>query len=248
MSSLASARFHLTRATQNLKVAGSDPKKSDPVATTISSKSTCYKCPFTGLGCYAENFPMSLHWGRVSDGSRGVDWRQHLADLATLPQGGKLRLNAAGDLPQTMGRISRRYLTALSDVVKDRALKAWTYTHHDPASGENAALIRRAQRSGLTINVSTETESAADRAVAAGLPAVLACPSSETRNTWHTPAGNVVLVCPAQRRDTSCSDCMLCHQGGRGRRVIVAFVAHGTSKKKADLAINAQRSKEIEHA
>ena len=84
-----------------------------------------------------------------------------------------------------------------------------------------------------------------DRAVAAGLPAVIACPSTETRNTWHTPAGNVVLVCPAQRRDTSCSDCMLCHQGGRGRRVIVAFIAHGVGKRKADAAITAQREREV---
>lgn len=240
MSSLASARFHLSRLSGN--------KKTGYMPVTTTSRNTCHGCPFDGSGCYAQSGPLALHWRKVSTGERGVDWQQHLADLASLPTGSPLRLNQAGDLVNTAGRISRRYLTALSEVIKRRALKAWTYTHHDPASGENAALIRRAQRSGLTINVSTETESAADRAVAAGLPAVLACPSTETRSTWHTPAGNVVLVCPAQRRETSCSDCMLCHQGGRGRRVIVAFVAHGTSKKKADQAINAQRVKESEHA
>ena len=229
---LTSARFHLSRVSGN--------KKTGFMPVTTTSKNTCHGCPFDGNGCYAQSGPLALHWRKVSDGSRGVDWRQHLADLASLPTGSPLRLNQAGDLPNTMGRISRRYLRALADVVKRRGLKAWTYTHHDPAGGENAALIRAAQSSGLTVNVSTETEAAADRAVSAGLPAVLAVPSTETRSTWHTPAGNVVLVCPAQRRDTSCSDCMLCHQAGRGRRVIVAFVAHGTSKRKADAVIQSR--------
>ena len=237
MSSLASARFHLSRLSGN--------KKTGFMPVTTTSKNTCHGCPFDGNGCYAQSGPLALHWRKVSTGERGVGWRQHLADLASLPVGSPLRLNQAGDIVHTAGRISRRYLSALSDVVKRRGFKAWTYTHHDPAKGENAALIRAAQRSGLTINVSTETEAAADRAVAAGLPAVLACPSTETRNTWHTPAGNVVLVCPAQRRNTSYSDCMLCHQGGRGRRVIVAFIAHGTSKRKADAAITAQREREV---
>jgi len=231
---LASARFHLSRVSGN--------KKTGFMPVTTTSKNTCHNCPFDANGCYAQSGPLALHWRKVSDGSRGVGWRQHLADLASLPAGSPLRLNQAGDLPNTMGRISRRYLKALSDVVKRRGLKAWTYTHHDPASGENAALIRAAQSSGLTVNVSTETESAADRAVSAGLPAVLAVPSTETRNTWHTAANNVVLVCPAQRRETSCSDCLLCHQAGRGRRVIVAFVAHGTSKRKADAVIHSKES------
>ena len=244
---LSSLRFHLTRQTSNVKVAGRNPDPSDAVATTISGAQTCYQCPFKGNGCYAENFPLSLHFDRVTRGERGVGWREHLADLATLPQGGKLRINVAGDLPHTLGRLSRRYLVALFAVIKSRGLKAWTYTHHDPANGDNAALIRRAQKSGLTINVSTETEAAADRAVAAGLPAVLACPSDETRSQWRTPAGNVVLICPAQRRDdAACSTCMLCHQGGRGRRVIVGFVSHGASKRKSDAAIAAQR--EVSHA
>jgi hypothetical protein len=189
MSSLAFARFHLSRLSGN--------KKTGFMPVTTTSRNTCHGCPFDGSGCYAQSGPLALHWRKVSDGSRGVGWQQHLADLASLPTGSPLRLN------------------------------------------------RAAQKSGLTINVSTETEAAADRAVAAGLPAVLACPSTETRSTWHTPAGNVVLVCPAQRRDTSCSDCMLCHQGGRGRRVIVAFIAHGTSKRKADAAITAQREREV---
>lgn len=185
--------------------------------------------------------PLSLHWDKVSDGSRGKGWRDHLADLATLPLFSPLRLNQSGDLPHSAGKISRRYLAALLDVIKRRKLQAWTYTHHDLAKGENASLLRRAFRSGLTINVSTETMEAADAAIAAGLPATITVPSTETRSTWRTPDRNLVMVCPAQRRETNCAECTLCHR--RGKRVVIAFVAHGTRKKKAD-----QLLAEVNHA
>lgn len=185
--------------------------------------------------------PISLHWDKVSDGSRGKGWRDHLADLATLPLFSPLRINQVGDLPHSAGKISRRYLAALLGVIKRRKLRAWTYTHHDLAKGENASLLRRAFRSGLTINVSTETMEAADAAIAAGLPATITVPSTETRSTWRTPDRNLVMVCPAQRRETNCAECTLCHR--RGKRVIIAFTAHGTRKKKAD-----QLLAEVNHA
>jgi hypothetical protein len=182
--------------------------------------------------CYAMTGPLALHWDKVSNGDRGKGWRDHLADLAALPLFSPLRLNQSGDLPHSAGKISRRYLVALLDVIKRRKLQAWTYTHHDLTKGENAELLRRAFRSGLTINVSTETMSAADAAIAAGLPATITVPSTETRTTWRTLDRNLVMVCPAQRRETTCDKCMLCHK--RGKRVIIAFTAHGTRKKKAD--------------
>ena len=153
-----------------------------------------------------------------------------------LPVGQLWRHNQAGDLPHTAGRISRRFIRGLT--AANRGRRGFTYTHHDLTKGENLALIRQANRHGFRINVSTETEEAADRAISAGLPAVLAVPSNETRNTWHTAQNNVVLICPAQRSDTkTCANCQLCHS--RGSRVIIGFVAHGTAKRKADQAIAA---------
>jgi hypothetical protein len=108
--------------------------------------------------------------------------------------------NQAGDLPHTAGRISRRFIKGI--VAANRGRRGFTYTHHDLSKGENLPLLRFANRNGFRVNVSTESEAAADRAIAAGLPAVIAVPSTETRKTWHTPAGNAVLVCPAQRSDT----------------------------------------------
>jgi len=223
---LARLRFHLTRVSGN--------SKTGPIPVTTSSRDTCpSSCPFRGQGCYADAGPLALHWGKVTAAERGVPFAQHCADLASLPPGQLVRLNQAGDLVHKHGRISRRFVRGI--VAACRNLKAYTYTHHKLNIGENLQMLRFANRNGLTVNVSTETEAAADRAIESGLPAVLAVNSDEPRDTWHTPAGNVVLVCPAQRRDTDCATCQLCRT--RGRRVIIAFRAHGTGKKKANQAI-----------
>jgi len=224
--SLSRLRFHLTRISGN--------SKTGPIPVTTSSRDTCPpSCPFRGSGCYAESGPLALHWQKVTNAERGVTFSEHCADLAKLPPDQLTRLNQAGDLPHTRGRISRRFIRGI--VAACRKIKAYTYTHHRLNLGENLALLRFANRNGLTVNVSTESESAADDVIAAGLPAVLAVNSEESRKTWHTPAGNVVLVCPAQTRDTDCATCQLCQN--RGRRVVVAFMAHGTSKRKANAAI-----------
>jgi len=233
MTSLSSALFHLSRVSGN--------KKTGPIPVTTTSRNSCPPTCGARPFCYGMLGPIALHWDKVSDGSRGKGWRDHLADLATLPVFSPLRINQVGDLPHSAGKISRRYLVALLSVIKKRKLQAWTYTHHDLAKGENAELLRRAFRSGLTINVSTESVAAADAAIAAGLPATITVPSTETRNTWRTPERNLVMVCPAQRRETDCSQCMLCHK--RGKRVVIAFTAHGTRKKKADQLLS-----EVSHA
>ncbi len=226
---ISALRFHLTTQSGNAK--------TGPIAVTTSSRATCpASCPFLKNGCYADaGYYTRLHWDAVTRGERGKPWRDHLADLAALPVGSALRLNVSGDLAHTAGRISRRYARALALAVKH--LKAWSYSHHK-LTPSNLQLLRYLNRQGLTVNCSTETESAADAAVAAGLPAVLTVDSAETRAQWSTAAGNRVIVCPAQRRDAvTCADCMLCHK--RGRRVVVAFIAHGSGKRKADAALAA---------
>jgi hypothetical protein len=229
MAKLSDLRFHLTRVSSNVK--------TGPIPVSTSSKATCpASCPFAGNGCYAESGPLALHWAAVTRGERGQPLREFMAAIAALPAGQLWRHGQAGDFPHTAGRISRRYLRAI--IAANRGRNGYTYTHHSLAIGENASLIRSANRNGFTVNVSTESESAADHAISAGLPAVLAVPSDEERVTWQTAAGNRVLVCPAQRSDTkTCADCKLCHK--RGRRVIIAFLAHGIGRRKVNAAIAA---------
>ena len=223
---LSKLRFHLTRVSSN--------SKTGPIPVTTSSRATCSpSCPFFENGCYAESGPLAIHWGKVTRAERGVSFADHCADLASLPRQQLTRLNQAGDLPHNAGRISRRFIRGM--VQACRKIRAYTYTHHSLNLGENLALLRFANRNGLTVNVSTENEKAADSAIAAGLPAVLAVSSDESRNAWRTPAGNLVMVCPAQTRGKDCASCELCHK--RGKRVVIAFRAHGTSKRKANAAI-----------
>lgn len=222
--------FHLSERSGNAK--------TGPMAVSTSSKATCApSCPFlpqNGGGCYAQSGPLNLHWLKVTSGERGELFATFLERLRSLPQGAAFRHNQGGDLPHTNGRISRVFIRRIVAAVSH--LKAYTYTHHSLSLGENLPLLRYANRNGFTVNVSTESEAAADSAIAAGLPAVLVVPSDENRVTWHTPAGNTVLVCPAQRSDTTtCSDCMLCHK--RGKRVVIGFLAHGTGKRKAEASL-----------
>ena len=179
---------------------------------------------------------MKYHWDILDSGDRGVPAAEFFRLIAALPPSQLWRHNQVGDLVATAaGKISRRFIRGL--IAANRGRRGYTYSHHDLALGENLALIRQANRQGLTINVSTETEAAADRAVAAGLPTVVAVPSTETRTAWSTQAGNRVVVCPAQRDGSTvdCATCQLCYQRPAG--LIVAFLAHGTSKAKANAAI-----------
>ena len=224
---LSALLFHLSPVSGNAK--------TGPIAVSTSSRATCSpSCPFLGNGCYAESGPLLLHWRKVTEGLRGVSFDSFLLSLRSLESGRLFRHNQAGDLPHTSGRISRAFIKKM--VAGVRHLKAFTYTHHDIKKGENLSLLRYANRNGFVINVSTESESAADEAISAGLPAVMVANSNEERTSWNTPAGNTVLVCPAQRSDTrTCADCQLCH--GRHGKVVIAFLAHGTGKRKANEAL-----------
>lgn len=225
--SLQSLRFHLTPKSAN--------SKTGPIPVTTSSKATCpSSCPFLGSGCYAESGPLAIHGREVSGGRRGDPLPDFLEKVRALPDGQLWRHNQTGDLVANQGKLSRTFMRGI--VAANANKRGFTYTHHKIDLGENLKLLRYANRSGFTVNISTETEAAADHAISQGLPAVLTVASSEARNAWRTPAGNQVLVCPAQRSATrTCSTCALCHK--RGSRVIIAFRAHGTAKRKAEQAI-----------
>ena len=233
MSTATASRHHLTLATSNRKVKGNS---REDVSTTTNSWNSCPpECPLRAQ-CYAKAGPQALHAGKVTSGARGTGRTEHLEQIAALPPGRRLRLHVSGDWPHVAGRISRRYADAMAKAAAH--LRAWTYSHHRLDLGENLAILRRLNRSGLAVNASCETEAQADQAVALGLPAVLVTRSDETRRSWRTPAGNPVTVCPAQTSsDVSCADCMLCareSEGPSARRLIVAFLAHGRSFRRLD--------------
>ena len=154
---LQTLRFHLTRVSSNAK--------TGPIPVSTSSKATCpATCPFMGNGCYAASGPLALHWAAVTRGERGTPFAEFLAAIRSLPAGQLWRMNQAGDIPHNgTGKISRRFIKGM--VAANRGRRGFTYTHHDLTKGENLSLIRYANRNGFTVNVSTESEAAADREI-----------------------------------------------------------------------------------
>ena len=96
-------------------------------------------------------------------------------------------------------------------------------------------LLKIANKNGLTVNVSCETEYQAIQSVDNGLPTALVVKSTEERKSYKLKDihGNVkatVLICPQQiKDDVSCSNCMLCYE--RPKNIVIGFKAHNATKK-----------------
>ena len=211
-------RVHITPRSSNAK--------TGPIPVTTSEESTCPStCPFIGKGCYAKSGPLALHWRKVSAGERGTDWQGLCDFVQTLPKRQLWRHNQAGDLPHNAGLIDYAKIAHL--VVANTGRRGFTYTHH-VLNSHNVSILNRANRQGFTVNVSTESLDRADHAMALGLPAVTVV-RNDTPVPKRTPAGNLVVVCPAQTREVACADCGLCSQANR--KCVVAFMAHGTAKR-----------------
>jgi hypothetical protein len=199
--------------------------KTGPIPVTTSSRSTCpTTCAFKNNGCYAENFPLKLHWDRVSRGERGMAWEGLVDEISRLPKGQLWRHNQAGDLPGADDVIDGAALKQL--VRANRGRRGFTYTHY-PTSPANLRALRHANKNGFTINLSADSLADADRLAKHRLPMVVVVPQGWEGGT--TPAGRKVTLCPAQFMDAmNCANCGLCQKADR--HAIVAFEAHGARR------------------
>ena len=65
--------------------------KTGAMLLVRSPRSTCPEsCGLKGNGCYAENFPIALHW--MKQDTTGVDFSVVLYAIRTLPKGSIWRL------------------------------------------------------------------------------------------------------------------------------------------------------------
>jgi hypothetical protein len=218
---------HLTRIANNAK--------TGPIPVTTSSRSTCPPtCAFKGNGCYAENFPLKLHWDRVSRGERGTTWADFVDEIRRLPKGQLWRHNQAGDLPGADGVIDAQALRELARA--NRGRRGFTYTHYQPTK-ENVRALRQAVKAGFTVNLSADSLQDADRLAKHRLPLVVVVPVG-----WRgkeTPAGRKVTLCPAQHMENmTCATCQLCQNADR--HAIVAFEAHGARRAHVSRISNAR--------
>jgi hypothetical protein len=222
--------IHLTLKSTN--------QKTGPIPVSTSPDSTCPPaCPFRGSGCYADSGPLKIHWSAVSKGQRGEPWAVFLSRVRSLPDDQLWRMNQAGDLPGAGNRIDSARLNQLAS--SNRGKRGFTYTHKPvvqtpgvPAEvvQANRKAVKAAVAQGFTINLSGNNVEHADRLAKTGLPvATVVPPGSPAR--FVTPGGNKVVVCPAQRSDTTtCDTCRLCSRADRG--FIVGFLPHGSGSKK----------------
>lgn len=209
--------YHLTLVSAN--------KKTGPIPVSTTSNNTCP----TGCGqysaCYAKSGPLALHWSAVSKGQRGMTLEQFCAAIEELPEGTLWRHNQAGDLPGYDGDIDRR---ALADIIfANRGRRGFTYTHK-PMNKSNAQVVKCANKLGFTVNLSADTVAQADEYAAMGIAPVVLTVPEDTRQNFTTPAGNKVVICPAETRGVTCADCKLC--AWSERKAIIAFPAHGSRK------------------
>lgn len=192
------------------------------IPTTRSWRGSCpSSCPLMGKSCYAENFPMVMHWDKLTH--EGLSYADLLDEISRLRRNTLWRHNDAGDLIGSAGLIDLTALTALVDA--NRGRRGFTYTHWDWRTNEG--LLKWSNRNGFTINVSASGVSDALEAHNAGLPATVIL---NTDGQKMVKVGGVrIIICPAQRKKKmTCAKCGLCQKADRN--YLIGFWPHGTKK------------------
>ncbi len=222
-----SLRVSLTMKSGNEKVG--------PIPVSTTTMATCPPECAMRRECYAKMGPLQIHWWKVSDGTRGVEWNEFCAQISALPTDQVWRHNQAGDLPGEGNKIDVKALTALVKANKGR--RGFTYTHKPMTTKAASTAIARANANGFTINLSADNLAEADAKADLDIaPVVVVLPSTQLTNTT-TPNGRRVVICPAYTHGVTCADCQLCQ---RQTRAIVGFPAHGKMAGRVDKRIALQ--------
>lgn len=213
-------RYHFVKVSANTK--------TGPIPVVYSERETCPpSCPHYRADCYAEDYYTRMTWDKV--GQRGQDLAGLCAAVAALPPGQLWRFNVAGDLP---GQGEHVDAYALGEIVRaNTGRRGFTYTHKKTDQGIYWASM--ATQWGFTVNLSADDAGDADALAELNAGPVVAIVPMDTPEKSFTPAGRVIVVCPAQTRDNvTCATCGLCARADRA--VIVGFRAHGTRARVTD--------------
>jgi len=200
-----------------------------PVSTT-SFASCPNSCPLKNNGCYAEIGPISWHWKKVTEGTRGESWESFCNKISELKDGQFWRHNQAGDLVGDGDNIDQNALRNL--IAANYNKKGFTYTHYDPLFNQNAEIIKEANDNGFTINLSANNLKEVDVYVALNIGPVVTILPKDAAKVTKTAHGNTVVLCPATYNDKiTCKSCQLCQ---KQRKTIVGFPAHGLKSTTAE--------------
>jgi len=215
--------------------------KTGPIPVTMTERDSCPDtCPLKKRGCYADNFPLSLHWDRVADS--GISEESLLDSIRGLSSGQLWRHNVAGDFPHNNGLIDIDVFSRFVDAAKHTS--PIIYSHHKLYPG-NQILFSWARENGVVVNASCESMGDAYSAMIGGINAVCIMPSDSKPVTklTHPDSGKEmarVVICPAQQKDdVTCASCGLCARDRVESKVIVGFLPHGAKSKTVNTMVTA---------
>lgn len=210
--------------------------KTGPMPVSTSNSATCPDaCPIKLKGCYAKYGPVGMHWRKLDAGEskNAATWPKFLKDVKAIQRGSLWRHNQAGDLNGYGDFIDTDMLDQL--VTANKGKRGFTYTHYDTIDKpSNALAVALANDAGFTINLSGNDVNHADKLKALNIAPVVVIMPRDAHKVSTTPAGNKVVICPAENTDkVNCLKCGLCQDAKRD--YIIGFRAHGTAAKSVEL-------------
>lgn len=229
-------------------------KKTGKMPVTTQSYITCPKaCPLNGNGCFAQNFPMSLHWDKVTNGERGIKFDQLIDSIKAFPAKQLWRYAAAGDLPGLGDSIDSIALKRIIKANDYKSKKGFTYTHKpidkigEAYAIKNGAKIgsfniednRKAvidsNKNGFTVNISAHNvDHAINIKERYNLPVTTIVPLDQPN--YSKINGHKIVCCPHEKnKKLTCDKCGLCQLSERD--YIIAFRVHGAKKRHAQETI-----------
>jgi hypothetical protein len=178
-----------------------------------------------------------MHWRKLDNGEskNAVEWPQFIRQVKALSNNTLWRHNQAGDLngsPLNNGVLD---FGKLKELVKaNNGKRGFTYTHYSMEHEGNRIAVAQANAQGFTINLSGNDVNHADKLKALNVAPVVVIMPRDAEKVSYTPAGNKVVICPAENNDkVNCVKCALCQDVKRD--YIIGFRAHGTAAKSVEL-------------
>lgn len=233
----------------NSKIGGQKSNALDAIYIAIGP--SCLDCPFKSIpskdgdagqkpvkqGCWAEvervgMLNMRLEQEAMED---GMDRRALGREVARairaswprgIPKGQRLRLPVSGDLstPSAIKPVA----AAVDDWLDRGGAGVWGYTH-------GWRRVRREAWGTVSVLASVETIADAKKAIKRGYaPAIVVADFPNGPRAWFEDELRII-PCPEQTLGVTCDECQLCFNDTAllDRNAVVAFKAHGQTKKRA---------------
>lgn len=223
----------------NKKIGGSKKVDATYVSVTGSCPSTC---ELKDCGCYTQDYPLSLHVGRLDREVKGLSALQIARTEAKLidesynggavPAGRDMRLHVSGDCRTVAG--ARLINNAIGRWKSRGGGAVWAYTHcwdH----------VLKDVWNNVSMLASVDTVEEVQYARQNGYAPAIVVSEHLSEKVYTLPGSDTKWIpCPAQTRHVGCADCKLCFDTDRlyKTNMGIAFSAHGIKKNTIKRRLN----------